>query len=200
MALGVLSIASACFVLIVKPYDLIFRLKVVFTPGGETFELWRKPPVELYLRVWLFNVTNRDEFMAGKEKLKVQETGPYVYREMLEHTNITFNPNGTMTTIPRHPLVWVPELSNGTEEDILILPNIALLSLAEVVKDRTFFHRMAINILTQQTDEQPLVAMTARDFMFGYESKLVQLGNKFLPSWISFDKLGLIDRVSRLNQ
>ena len=32
-----------------------------------------------------------------------------------------------MTTIPRHPLVWVPELSNGTEEDILIMPNIALL-------------------------------------------------------------------------
>lgn len=32
--------------------------------------------------------------------------------------------------------------------------------------------------------------------MFGYESALVTIGNKFLPSWIAFDKLGLIDRVS----
>ncbi|CAB0002249.1 unnamed protein product [Nesidiocoris tenuis] len=32
--------------------------------------------------------------------------------------------------------------------------------------------------------------------MFGYKSTLLSLGNKFMPSWISFDKLGLIDRVS----
>jgi hypothetical protein len=57
-----------------------FLQKVIFSPGGETFELWRKPPVDLYLRVWLFNVTNKEEFLAGKEKLRVQETGPYVYK------------------------------------------------------------------------------------------------------------------------
>jgi hypothetical protein len=54
--------------------------KVILTPGGETFELWRKPPVDLYLRVWLFNVTNKEAFMEGKEKLRVKETGPYVYK------------------------------------------------------------------------------------------------------------------------
>jgi len=54
--------------------------KVMLTPGGETFELWRKPPVDLYLRVWLFNVTNKEAFMEGKEKLKVKEIGPYVYK------------------------------------------------------------------------------------------------------------------------
>jgi hypothetical protein len=54
--------------------------KVILSPGGETFELWRKPPVDLYLRVWLFNVTNKEAFMAGKEKLHIQETGPYVYK------------------------------------------------------------------------------------------------------------------------
>lgn len=48
-------------------------------------------------------------------------------RELLEHTNVTFNDNGTLTMIPRHPLVWVPELSAGKEDDVLVLPNIALL-------------------------------------------------------------------------
>lgn len=40
-----------------------------------------------------------------------------------------------------------------------------------------------------------MVAMTAKEFMFGYESTLVTLGNQFMNSWISFDKLGLIDRM-----
>lgn len=50
------------------------------------------------------------------------------FRELMSHDNITFNDNGTMNAIPKHPLVWVPELSEGRkEDDLLILPNIALL-------------------------------------------------------------------------
>lgn len=46
----------------------------------------------------------------------------------MTHENVTFNDNGTLTMIPKHPLVWVPELSEGhAEDDLLILPNIALL-------------------------------------------------------------------------
>ena len=54
---------------------------------------------------------------------------------------------------------------------------------------------MGINLMAGQTKAEGLVAMTAREFMFGYESTLLTLGNKFMPSWIKFDKLGLIDRV-----
>lgn len=45
----------------------------------------------------------------------------------MAHGNVTFNPNGTMTAVPLHPLTWLPEESNGTEEDIVVMPNIALL-------------------------------------------------------------------------
>ena len=37
--------------------------------------------------------------------------------------------------------------------------------------------------------------MTAREFMFGYESPITTLGNKFMPDWIYFEQVGLIDRV-----
>lgn len=48
--------------------------------------------------------------------------------ELLSHENVTFNDNGTLTTIPHHPLEWREELSEGrSEDDILYLPNIALL-------------------------------------------------------------------------
>lgn len=45
----------------------------------------------------------------------------------MEHNNITFNDNGTFTITPGFSLRWVPELNTVTEDDVLILPNIALL-------------------------------------------------------------------------
>lgn len=54
--------------------------KIILSDGGEIFEIWREPPVELYLRVYLFNVTNREAFLEGREKIRLQEVGPYVYR------------------------------------------------------------------------------------------------------------------------
>lgn len=46
----------------------------------------------------------------------------------MTHENVTFNSNGTLSTIPNHPLLWRGDLSEGRQEDdIFYLPNIALL-------------------------------------------------------------------------
>jgi hypothetical protein len=46
----------------------------------------------------------------------------------MSHENVTFNENGTLTTVPHHPLIWMEDLSEGhREDDIFYLPNIALL-------------------------------------------------------------------------
>ncbi|XP_031841613.1 scavenger receptor class B member 1 isoform X2 [Nomia melanderi] len=196
MALSALCLTIGSLFIVFEPYELFFKLKVVFGPGGEIFEMWRKPDVELYLKVYLFNVTNHDDYMSGKaSKLSFQEVGPYVYREAFEHRDVEFNTNGTITANVYHPLVYVPEKSNGTEEDLMILPNIALLSITNVMREASYLTRLGLNVLIHHTDSKPLVPMTAREFMFGYESTLVTLGNKMMPSWIKFDKLGLIDRM-----
>ena len=63
----------------------------------------------------------------------------------MTHDNITFNDNGTVSASPKHPLVWVPELSEGRlEDDQLILPNIALLvSLTRVTQRQRKTQRKA---------------------------------------------------------
>lgn len=199
--IGLVGISLGIVSIFTNPYDLIFKWKCIFGEGGEIYELWKTPPVELYLEVYLWNVTNKEDYMSGKDKkLKVQEVGPYVYRELMSHENITFNNNGTLTSIPSHPLKWVPEKSKGRkEDDLLILPNIALLSIADVVSDQSYFTRLGLNMLVRRTDSEPLVQMTAKEFMFGYSSTLMTLGNNFMPSWIFFDKLGLIDRMYDFN-
>lgn len=49
-------------------------------PGTATFNLWKKPPIDVFLYVYVFNITNPIEFLAGKEKMRVKEVGPYVYQ------------------------------------------------------------------------------------------------------------------------
>ncbi|XP_053622044.1 scavenger receptor class B member 1-like isoform X1 [Plodia interpunctella] len=201
LMLGFFALAAGCFILFLHPYDFLFRQKVVLSNGGEIFEMWRKPEVELYCRVFLFNVTNAEEYLAGTDsKLKLQEVGPYVYREALEHDITGFNPNGTLSAIPRHPLTWVEELSEGNkEDDVLYLPHIALLSIANVVARQGFMTQFGLNNLITITRSQPLAMMTAKEFMMGYKSELMTLGNTFMPGWIYFDKLGLIDRMYDFN-
>lgn len=196
--LGIASFISGILIFIINPYDLIYRYKIMFGEGGEVFDLWRVPPVDLYLRVFLWNITNKEEYMSGIDnKLKIQEVGPYVYKELMSHENITFNDNFTVSAIPSHPLVFVPEMSEGRlENDTMILPNIALLSIAQVVSDEnSYFTRLGLNMLIRQIDQQPLVQMTAREFMFNYTNSLMSLGNQFMPGWITFKNLGLIDRM-----
>jgi scavenger receptor class B, member 1 len=49
--------------------------------GKYLFNVWQKPPVDVILSIYLFNATNANEFMSGKDKkLKLEEIGPYVYQ------------------------------------------------------------------------------------------------------------------------
>lgn len=195
----------------------IFRWKLIFAENGEIFNLWQDPPVDLFVKIYLFNITNAEAFMKGDEsKLRVEQVGPYVYREKLVHGEVQFNDNGTLTTVPVHPLTWNAEMSEGhREDDMFMLPNIALLvsqvaflktsfifhiripqSIAQVTSAKSFFLRLPINLVISQTKSEPIVRMTAREFMFGYASPLTTMGNRLMPDWIHFEKVGLIDRVS----
>lgn len=62
---------------------------------------------------------------------------------------------------------------------------------------KNYFLRLPVNLVIRNTNSQPIVKMTAKEFMMGYESPLTTLGNTLLPHWIHFDKVGLIDRVSQ---
>lgn len=49
--------------------------------GSLLFFLFKNPPLEVFISVYVFNVTNVEAFLNKKDsKLKLQEVGPYVYR------------------------------------------------------------------------------------------------------------------------
>jgi hypothetical protein len=47
--------------------------------GGQVFNLWKKPPVHPMMNIYVYNVTNADEFLNNGDKPILDELGPYVY-------------------------------------------------------------------------------------------------------------------------
>ncbi|KAJ4444622.1 hypothetical protein ANN_06418 [Periplaneta americana] len=94
------------------------------------YDIWSNPPIYPIVQVYLFNYTNADAFAKGiDKKLRVQEVGPYVYREYTEKVNIVFHDNGTVSYQGKSSFSFVPELSVGHQprHERVIMPNIPLL-------------------------------------------------------------------------
>jgi scavenger receptor class B, member 1 len=60
--------------------NLIIDSQVALRPGGQSFGWWSKPPVEPRIQVYVYNVTNADEFLNNGSKPILEELGPYVYK------------------------------------------------------------------------------------------------------------------------
>lgn len=52
---------------------------------------WTTPPIDPIIKVYVFNYTNILELENGIDKrIKLDEVGPYVYRERIEKTGLIY--------------------------------------------------------------------------------------------------------------
>ncbi|CRK92365.1 CLUMA_CG005909, isoform A [Clunio marinus] len=165
--------------------------------GSFLYNLWQKPPLAVIMQVFLFNITNAEEFLSGVDKkLNVVEVGPYVYQEVLENKNAVFHKNGTLSFTPERYVIPIPERSIGDpNKDIVIAANLPLLGLSAAAKKVSSFAALAVSTLSKSTNSQPLLNLTVHDFLWGYQDNLVSLANTVLPNYINFDRFGLMDRM-----
>lgn len=64
------------FTAIVK---LVIDHRVALRKGGQSYNWWSKPPVEPFIKIYVYNVTNADEFLNNGTKPILDELGPFVY-------------------------------------------------------------------------------------------------------------------------
>ncbi|KAI4459875.1 scavenger receptor class b type-1 sr-b1 [Holotrichia oblita] len=163
-------------------------------PGHFIYSFWAEPPLEILVKVYIFNVTNSNEFLAGTEKLKVEEIGPYVYQEILTNTDAVFDDNNTLTFTPTRNYKFRQDLSVGTEEDNMLVPNVPLLGVGSYITTASSFIKMAFNARTMFT-EQEFRSLTVHQYLWGYSDSLISLG-PFLNMKLDFEKFGLLDRLT----
>ncbi|KAJ1520753.1 hypothetical protein ONE63_003848 [Megalurothrips usitatus] len=170
------------------------RLKMV--PGLPAFEWWATPPDEVLLRVYVFNVTNQHDFESGRsDKLHMEEIGPYIFREKLVHTNVTFHENGTMSYTAVRTAIFLPELNTLSLDAPLTVPNLAVLGMASYLHDATFLTKLAFNVILQRLDSQPLVNVSVQEYMWNLSDPLVHVTRRLVPHLVPVDNMGILHRI-----
>ncbi|XP_035775238.1 scavenger receptor class B member 1-like isoform X1 [Anopheles albimanus] len=194
--LGVVFITMAYAIILIDPTEVIVEDKLSMYEGSYLNRLWKKPPLDVFISIYVFNISNPEAFMRGEERLRLQEIGPYVYQEFLEHRNSTFNPNGTLSFVPVRRQVFVPERSIGDpKEDRIMIPNIALLGVSSAAYRMSTFAALAVAAALRPLGMPPILNITTHDLLWGYDDPLVKIASTLLPDIVHFQKLGVLDRM-----
>lgn len=121
--------------------------------GSETYKNWLEPPVPLYVHVYVFNITNSDEFSKGSENLEVDEVGPFVYQET-RSKNIYEELDSTITYEARNFYEFVPSMSVMKDDVSMTTVNVALLVSFSNAFDGYFQQQQKIFLYYRQPDNQ----------------------------------------------
>ncbi|XP_030623082.1 lysosome membrane protein 2c isoform X2 [Chanos chanos] len=176
---GVLSIliliAGIALVLSqVFPNILYNRIKqeIVLKNGTDAFEIWQDPPPPVYIQFYFFNLTNPDEVLAG-ERPAVLQLGPYTYREYRPMENVRFLENGTkVVAVNPKTYVFEPNMTNGSEDDLIRTANIPAMTVMEKFADHSFISRF-ISDYMKGVGIGLFVTYTVRDLLWGYQDPLL---------------------------
>lgn len=195
----VVSLALIVFGAIVAAFftswvDLYIEGEIVLKNGSQTFGWWKKPPVHPVMRVYIYNVTNADAFLNNAEKPVLNELGPYVYVETWEKVAVAFNDNGTVSFQQKKVFRFDPEQSVGDIEDMVVVPNIPMLSATSQSKHAARFLRLAMASIMDILKIKPFVEVSVGQLLWGYEDPLLKLAKDVVPKEqkLPYEEFGLM--------
>ncbi|XP_038618269.1 scavenger receptor class B member 1 isoform X2 [Tachyglossus aculeatus] len=186
------------FVLPILVKQLVHK-NVRIDPNSLSYNMWKSIPVPFYLSVHFFEVLNPNEILKG-EKPSVRERGPYVYREFRLKENITFNDNDTVSYLEYRSFHFQPDMSQGSEDDYIVIPNILVLGSAVMMERMPLPLKWLMSSTFNSFNEHAFMNRTVGEIMWGFENPLVDLLNKYLPGMIPFKgKFGLFAELNNSN-
>lgn len=181
IVLGLLTLAIGVVLSSIPWLDYIILKNLRLWNGTLSYHYWQKPGVLRLTKVFIFNVTNPDGFMHNGEKPRLEEVGPFVYREDMQKVNIQFHDNGTVTFQHYKILEFMPEMSVAPNNTRFILPNIPLLTLTSQANALKPLMKTGVSLALRMTSMKPFVSITAEELVFGYDDTLTSLANRFFP-------------------
>lgn len=160
--------------------------------GTLSFLFWQKPPVNLEIKIYVFNYTNVREFESGNAtKLKVEEVGPFIYRENLSRMNVEIHENGTITYQEKKTYEWI---SGKSENEKVIVPNVMLMSTLAFSRNFSYLFQIGLTMFLSRIRAEPFLELSVGQYLWGYEDELYEMAKQFssLRSVFILDKFGLL--------
>ncbi|BFZ12671.1 hypothetical protein BsWGS_15710 [Bradybaena similaris] len=166
------------------------KKKVIISNKSELYEVWQDIPVPVYMQFYFFHVYNVEEIKAGQKPF-VAERGPYTYRERRVKFNIVWNPNGTVTYRQNRTFYFIPEMSVGTEADLITTINPLMATLAQSFQWFPTGLKKAISIvMAVMTGDTMFTTRPVIELLWGYDDpSLVKLKN-LVPWFIKSTNIG----------
>ncbi|XP_044004017.1 scavenger receptor class B member 1-like [Aphidius gifuensis] len=157
---------------------------------------WSKPPIQALYKIKIFNYTNFEDFKNGKaDKLKVEEVGPYIYREILTRVEQKFHDNGTISFREKREFQF---LGGRSVDEIVTVPNVPLLSAMSMARNSPFVFKFGLSLGFSifgdfgYESSGPFLNLTVSQFLWGYDDSLFSAAKSFSPTRIPFDKFGVL--------
>ncbi|KAI8115519.1 Lysosome membrane protein 2 [Lucilia cuprina] len=165
-----------------------------------SYHYWQRPGVIRLTKVYIYNVTNPDGFLQG-EKPKLQEVGPFVYREDMQKVNVKFHDNFTVSYQHKKILEFVPELSIDKNTQI-ITPNIPLLTLTSLSPKLGYVLSKTISVILTAAKFKPFINITADQLRNGTLSEVstIKTGHNDMNEFGYIDRLNGLDHLPHWQQ
>ncbi|XP_042534183.1 lysosome membrane protein 2 [Dipodomys spectabilis] len=163
-----------------KAVDQTIGKNMVLRNGTEIFDSWEKPPVPVYAQFYFFNVTNPEEILQG-EKPRLEEVGPYTYRELRNKANVQFRDNGTtISAVSNKAYVFERNQSVGDPKvDLIRTINIPVMTVIEWSQNH--FIREIIEAMLKAYEQKLFVTHTVDELLWGYKDEILSLIHIFRP-------------------
>ncbi|XP_068621865.1 scavenger receptor class B member 1-like [Battus philenor] len=193
---GVILILMSISGFIFSPLDFMLWEKLKMRPGLPPYEWWADPPDEVKMRVHIFNVTNHDRFLQGLDaKLNLEDIGPIVYLEKLQHYNINFNDNDTLSYTAKRSLIYLPDENTIDLNETIVAPNLAVLGMASYLHDTNYFVRTGFRLLVNSHGSEFFVKKSLYEFLWDYRDPVLATSKNIVPGIVPVDNLGFLVRV-----
>ncbi|KAL8180194.1 UNVERIFIED_CONTAM: hypothetical protein K2H54_010970, partial [Gekko kuhli] len=127
------------------------------------------------------------------EVLLVQLSSGRLVMEYKEKKNITFHENGTVSFLEYRFFHFEPDMSNGTENDHVLIPNLLLLGAAVMLEDVIAPVKIAASTAFSLFNQKAFLNRTVGEVLWGYEDPIVKTLNNIMPGMLPFgDKFGIL--------
>uniref|UniRef100_A0A182YBW4 Scavenger receptor class B n=1 Tax=Anopheles stephensi TaxID=30069 RepID=A0A182YBW4_ANOST len=174
-------------------YNNSLLQQLILTENSTASEWWAKPPVYPLLKVHVFNYTNTKEFLEGKaSKLKVEDLGPYVYKETAEKTNVIHNGDGTISYREYRYIQYLPEESKGKPFDQVVVPNVVFLTGVSKKRLEGTWNQLTFNVAASSSGSSAFIKKPVESLLWGYEDELLKLAKSLIASDIVTSSFGML--------
>ncbi|NXC88224.1 CD36 protein, partial [Cercotrichas coryphoeus] len=144
------------------------KKEAVIVNGTAAYQNWLVPGSSVYREFWIFNVLNPSEVIDEGAQPKFEQRGPYTYRvRYLPKENITEGENGTISYMLPNAANFEPDMSVGTEDDVMTILNLAVAAVPAVYPNTVM--QSLINIWIKSSKAALLQNRTVKEILWGYK-------------------------------